>query len=87
MNFFFSKALVGTPIKFLITQNGLKKEEDMGVEVERDQELFFRRIEANYHSSSSNVFFSSFTTDTQRIFVILQFAHPMTQKSFNLVKE
>jgi hypothetical protein len=29
----------------------------------------------------------SFTCDDQRTFVALQFAHPMTQKSLNLVKE
>jgi hypothetical protein len=29
----------------------------------------------------------SLTSDTERTFVALQFAHPMTQKSINLVKE
>jgi hypothetical protein len=36
----FCKALVGAPITFLITQKGLKNEEDMGLKLEMDLEFF-----------------------------------------------
>jgi hypothetical protein len=40
----------------LITQNRLENEEDMGLELERGVELFTKKIETKYHSSSSCVF-------------------------------
>jgi hypothetical protein len=44
-------------------------------------------LKANYHSSSSCVFcILPFASDAQTTFAALQFAHPMTQKSLNLVK-
>jgi hypothetical protein len=53
-------------------------------------ELFFQKeINELYHSSFFLVCFMccSFTCDTERTFVSLQFACPLTQNSFNLVKE
>ncbi len=38
----FCKALIDTPIRFLITQNRLKNEEDKRVKLERDLEIFFK---------------------------------------------
>jgi hypothetical protein len=54
----FCKALVGTPIRFLITENRLIFFEKYGAGTrERGLELFFfKKIEVNYHSSSSCVF-------------------------------
>jgi len=51
-------------------------------------ELFFQKI----WSKLSLILFlcllrCSFTSETQRKFVTLQFAHPMTQKSLNLIKQ
>jgi hypothetical protein len=44
------------PIMFKITQNGLKSEEDMGLELERGIKLFFKKILTKYQSSSSCAF-------------------------------
>jgi hypothetical protein len=68
-----------------------KNEEDRGLKLKRGlKNIFFKKIEANYCSSSSYVFCiapCSFTFNTQRTFVALQFAGPMTQKLLNLVRE
>jgi hypothetical protein len=60
----------------------------MGLKLERDIEIsFFKKIEANYHSFSSCLFcIVHLTSNAQRTFVAFQFAHPLTQKSLNLVK-
>jgi hypothetical protein len=83
----FRKVLVDTPIRFLITQNGLKMRKIWGLKLERGLELIFsKKIETNYHLSSSCVFFvASLLTNSQRTFVALQFACPMTKKLINLV--
>ncbi len=61
----------------------IKNEKDTGLELKSGLNLFFsRKIEANCHSSSYLCFLScSFTSDIERTFVALQFAHAMTQKS------
>jgi hypothetical protein len=65
-----------------------KNEEDIGLELERDLELFFLKI---WSKLSLILFFCflhcSFTSKAQRTFVALQFVCPMTQKLLNLVKE
>jgi len=81
----FCKALVDTPIRFLIIQNGLKIEEDIGLELERSLELFFQK---NW-SKLSLILFPCFLHCSvifvaQGTFVALQFAYPMTQKLLNL---
>jgi hypothetical protein len=53
----------------------------MRLELERGFKLFSNKIEGNYHSSYSFVLYIVALILT---FVALQFAHPMTQKSFNL---
>jgi hypothetical protein len=71
----------------------------MRLELEKGVKLFFSK-KRNYHLSSSCIFCNapvllmlkehlecSFISDTQRTFVTLQFARPMTKKSLNLVKE
>jgi hypothetical protein len=85
----FRKALVDAPIMFWIIQSRLKIEEDIGLELERDLELFF--IKKNWSKLSLILFLCflhcSFTPKAQRSFVALQFACPMTQNLLNLVKE
>jgi len=82
-----SKTLVGAPIEFETTQH-TKNEEDMELQLEREgsKALFSKKIEANYHSSSSCVFcVAPLPSDAQRTFVTIWLAHPMTQDSLNLV--
>ncbi len=74
------KALVGTPIRFLITLLGLK--------LERDLVLLFQKI----WSKLSLILFlcflgCSFIFEVERTFVGLQFVCPVTPKLLNLVKE
>jgi hypothetical protein len=60
----------------------------VGLELERDLELFFQKSRSKLSFVLPLCFLSySFTSDSQRTFVTLQFAHPMTQKSLNLIKE
>ncbi len=59
----------------------------MGLELKRDLKLIF---EANYIIHPLPMFFTlllQFTFDAERTFVALQFANPITKKSFNLVME
>jgi len=71
----------------------------MSLELEKGVELFFSK-KTNYHLSSSCIFCNaplllmlkehlecSFTFDARRTFVTLQFVHPITEKSLNLVEE
>jgi hypothetical protein len=46
----FVKPLLMHPSDYLITQNGFKNKEDMGLELERGLELFFqsKKLEVNY---------------------------------------
>jgi len=79
----FCKALVGALIRFLITQKWTENEKDMRLR----ENNFFKKLETNYHSSSSCVScVAPFNSDTQKTFVSLQFVHPTTQKSLNLIK-
>jgi hypothetical protein len=59
----------------------------MGLKLKKVLKLFFKKIETNHDSSSSCVFCSSLISNAQRTFIALQFAHPMTLKLPNLVKE
>jgi hypothetical protein len=53
----FCKALVGTFIRFLNLSKWTKTEKDMRLKLERGLELFFsKKIDVNYHTSSSCVF-------------------------------
>jgi hypothetical protein len=60
----------------------------MGLELERDLELFFQK---NWSKLSLTLFLCflrcSFTSDAERTFIALQFGGAMTQKLLNLVKE
>jgi hypothetical protein len=68
----FSKALIGTPIRFLITKNE---------ELASDLELFFsKKLKQTISQPLPVLLRGSFTSNAQRTFVALQFAHPMTQK-------
>jgi len=84
----FCKALIGTHIKFWIKWT--KNEKDMGSETtKRSIAIFQIFFEANHYSLSLFLCFlcCSFISDAQRTFKVLQFAHSMTQKLLNLVKE
>ncbi len=61
----------------------------MRLEFTRSLELFFPKKWKETVTHPFPLFFlcCSFTFDNQRIFVTLQFAHPMTPKSLNLAKE
>jgi hypothetical protein len=64
------------------------KTEDMRLKLKKGLELFSKSFEANYHSFASSVFcIAPFLLTLKKIFVALQFARPMIQKSLNLVKE
>jgi hypothetical protein len=83
----FCKALVGTPIEFLIIQNRLKWGK-YGTRTKEGLEIFFQF----FWSKLSFIIFScfmlsSFIFKVEFFFVALQFAYQMTQKSLNLVKE
>jgi NRPS condensation-like uncharacterized protein len=72
----------------VITQNGLKNEEDMRLQLERFRELFFSRFlkQTITHCFPVVSVFCSNTSDAQKTFITLQFAHSVTQKLLNLVK-
>jgi hypothetical protein len=53
----------------------------------RVKSYFFKKFETNYHSSSSYVFYMLFYFWCTKKFAALQFVHPITQNSLNLVKE
>jgi hypothetical protein len=61
----------------------------MGVKLKKGLDLFFQM----FWSKPSLILFlyfflcCSFMSDAQRTFLTLQFAHSMTQKSLNLIKE
>jgi hypothetical protein len=60
----------------------------MPLKLERGLELFFKKFEANYHLSSSYVFYiAPFISNIQRTFIALHIMHPLTQKLFNVVKK
>ncbi len=81
----FCKALVGNSNQVFNHSKWTKNQEDMGLELERG---LVKKCETNYHSSSSLPVFPVLLLYLyQRTIVALQFAHPMTQKSLNLVKE
>jgi hypothetical protein len=72
----FCKALVGAPIRFSITQNRFKfLKKIMGLKLERSLELF---LQENWSELSLILFLCflncSFTSDSQRTFIALQFA-------------
>jgi len=77
----FCNTLVDTAIKFLITQNRLKNEEDNGLKLERSLKLIFQK---NWSKLSLILvlYFQHcfFKFDIQRSFVALQFIGPMTPK-------
>jgi hypothetical protein len=60
----------------------------MGLELERGLKLFFQKNKENYRLLSSYIFLvvPLYMTFKEK-FITLQFAHPMTQKSQNSVKE
>jgi len=63
-------------------------EEDMGLNLENGLELFFsKKLKQTSTHPSSCVFCDSFTSDAQRLIIDLQVAHPVSQKSLNLIKE
>jgi len=62
----------------------------MRLELERGPELFFQKFQTNYQLSV--ILFlcfvcCSFTSDSHRTFVALQFALRRTQQSLNLIKK
>jgi hypothetical protein len=60
----------------------------MKLEPSRDLEVFFSKKLKQTITHPFLVFSALFSTfDTQKTFVAFQFVHPMTRKSFNLVKE
>jgi hypothetical protein len=60
----------------------------MNLELESSLELFFQTFESKLSLILFLCFLHcSFTSDTERTFETLQFAHPMTQKSLDLIKE
>jgi hypothetical protein len=66
----------------------IKYVEDMGLELERDLELFFQKDGSKLSLTLFLCFLRcSFTSDAQRTFIALQFVGAMTQKLLNLVKE
>jgi hypothetical protein len=81
----FCKALVDAPIRFFNSSKQTENEEDRGLELERGQMLLKKKLKQTITQSSSCVPF--LISDVQRTFVTFQFVHPLTQKSFNLIKE
>jgi hypothetical protein len=61
---------------------------NMKLKLERGLEFFFKKIEANYHSSLSYVFcIFPLLFMLKGTCTTLQFVHPTTKKLFNLVQE
>ncbi len=54
---------------------------------ERSRAIFSKKLKQTILHPLPTFLHCSFTSHTKRTFVALQFADPMTQKSFNLVKE
>jgi hypothetical protein len=60
----------------------------MRLELKKGLELFFQFFKGKLSLILLLCFLRcSFTSDVQRTFVTFQFAHPMTQKLLNLIKE
>jgi hypothetical protein len=66
-----------------------ENDKDRGLELKRGSKRFFLfKIEANYHLSLFQcLLHCSFTSDAQRTFLTLQFAHPLKQKLLNSANE